>query len=73
MIFYTTDEQKEIAIQSRKALAESGRFDDPIVTKIEPAVTFYPAEDYHQDFYQKDPERYEDAHANRANFIKENW
>ncbi|GGC81546.1 peptide-methionine (S)-S-oxide reductase MsrA [Enterococcus wangshanyuanii] len=73
VIFYTTNEQKEIAMQSRKALAESGRFDDPIVTKIEPAVTFYPAEDYHQDFYQKNPERYDDAHANRANFIKENW
>ncbi|MBO0472781.1 peptide-methionine (S)-S-oxide reductase [Enterococcus sp. DIV0840] len=73
VIFYTSEEQKKIAEKSRQALQESGRFNEPIVTTIEPAAVFYPAEDYHQDFYQKDPERYEDAHTNRANFIEKNW
>ncbi|OEG21090.1 peptide-methionine (S)-S-oxide reductase [Enterococcus plantarum] len=73
VIFYINEEQKKIAEKSRKALQESGRFTEPIVTTIEPAAIFYPAEDYHQDFYQKDPERYKDAHINRANFIEMNW
>lgn len=73
VIFYINEEQKKIAEKSRKALQESGRFTEPIVTTIEPAAIFYPAEDYHQDFYQKDPERYKDAHINRANFIEKNW
>lgn len=73
VIFYTSEEQKKIAKKSRKAIQDSGRFDEPIVTTIEPAKVFYPAEDYHQDFYQKDPTRYEDAHTNRANFIEKNW
>lgn len=73
VIFYINEEQKKIAEKSRKALQESGRFTEPIVTTIEPAAIFYPAEDYHQVFYQKDPERYKDAHINRANFIEMNW
>lgn len=73
VIFYTSLEQKKIAENSRQALQESGRFTQPIVTTIEPASIFYPAEEYHQDFYQKEPKRYEEAHLNRANFIEENW
>lgn len=73
VIFYANEEQKKIAENSRKVLQESGRFTKPVVTTIEPAVAFYPAEDYHQDFYQKEPERYEDAHTHRANFIEKNW
>lgn len=73
VIFYINEDQKKIAEKSRQSLQESGRFDQPIVTTIEPATIFYPAEDYHQDFYQKDPKRYEEAHLNRANFIEENW
>lgn len=73
VIFYINEKQKKIAEKSRKALQESGRFTEPIVVTIEPAAIFYPAEDYHQDFYQKDPERYKDAHINRANFIEKNW
>ena len=73
VIFYKTEQQKEHAKASKKKLQESGRFTQPIVTTIEEAQEFYPAEDYHQDFYQKDPERYKDAHLNRENFIKENW
>ncbi|MGX7243385.1 peptide-methionine (S)-S-oxide reductase MsrA [Enterococcus quebecensis] len=73
VIFYTSEEQKRTAEKSREALQKSGRFTEPIVTTIEPAATFYEAEDYHQDFYKKDPERYKESHTNRANFIKENW
>ncbi len=58
-IFYHDDEQRELAEASRAALDESGRFDEPIVTEILEAAEFYPAEEYHQDFYLKAPERYE--------------
>lgn len=73
VIFYQNEQQRMIAAASKKALEDSGRFKEPIVTQIEPAVDFYPAEEYHQDFYKKDPERYEDAHQIREEFLKENW
>lgn len=55
-IFYGSAEEKKLAEASRAELA--GRFDKPIVTEIVPAATFYPAEDYHQDYYLKNPVRY---------------
>ena len=58
-IFYHDDEQRELAEASREALDQSGRFDAPIVTEILEAEPFYPAEEYHQDFYLKAPERYQ--------------
>jgi peptide-methionine (S)-S-oxide reductase len=57
-IFYMNEEQEELAKQSKEALASSGWFDQPIVTEIVPAGEFYPAEDYHQDYYEKNPIRY---------------
>lgn len=59
VIYYNSPEQKRVAEESRDQLAKSGLFDEPIVTKIEPAKPFYPAEDYHQDFYKKNPLRYQ--------------
>ncbi|HIW70321.1 MAG TPA: peptide-methionine (S)-S-oxide reductase MsrA [Candidatus Limosilactobacillus merdipullorum] len=59
VIYYNSPEQKKIAEESRRQLAASGRFSEPIVTQIKPAQPFYPAEDYHQDFYKKNPERYQ--------------
>ncbi|HYD03986.1 MAG TPA: peptide-methionine (S)-S-oxide reductase MsrA [Alphaproteobacteria bacterium] len=52
-IFYTTDKQNEIAQKSLDALSKSGKFKNPIVTKIEKAVEFYPAEEYHQKYLLK--------------------
>lgn len=57
-IFYLNDEQRRIAEQSKRQLAESGRFDTPLVTEITKAGAFYPAEDYHQDYYANNPLRY---------------
>ena len=57
-IFYGNDEEKRQAEASRQAVEQSKRFTEPIVTQIVSAAKFYPAEDYHQDFYKKNPARY---------------
>jgi peptide-methionine (S)-S-oxide reductase len=53
IIFYHTPEQESIAKKSKQELDDSNRFQNKIVTEIVPASTFYPAEDYHQKYYQK--------------------
>ncbi|MDD9269405.1 peptide-methionine (S)-S-oxide reductase MsrA [Paenibacillus sp. GCM10023248] len=55
VLFYMNNEQQALAEASRDALAASARFGKPIVTKIEPATTFYKAEEEHQNFYKKNP------------------
>ena len=74
-IFYHNEEQKRIAEESKKELDESGKFDKPIVTEILPFVKFYPAEEYHQDYYKKQPERFETYKrlSGREQFIQETW
>ncbi|HQE65532.1 MAG TPA: peptide-methionine (S)-S-oxide reductase MsrA [Bacillota bacterium] len=74
-IFYTTEEQRQIAEASRKAMDESGRFPGPIVTPIIPAAVFYEAEEYHQDFYKKSPKEYKEDRriSGRDEFIKKYW
>ncbi|MGH7965534.1 MAG: peptide-methionine (S)-S-oxide reductase MsrA [Candidatus Binatia bacterium] len=57
-IFYHNEEQKRLAEESKKALERSSKVTRPIVTEISPAVEFYQAEDYHQDYYKKNPLRY---------------
>jgi peptide methionine sulfoxide reductase msrA/msrB len=57
-IFYHNNEQKRLAEASRDAIQATGRYDKQIVTKITPATTFYRAEEYHQDYYKKNPIRY---------------
>jgi peptide methionine sulfoxide reductase msrA/msrB len=75
-IFYGNDHERELAEASEKRLAASGVFDDkPIVTLIEPLGPFYPAEDYHQDYYKKNPIRYHwyRSGSGRDNFLKKIW
>lgn len=58
-VIFTHDEnQMKIALASRAALEKSKPFKEPIVTEIQPAGPFYPAEEYHQDYYKKNPIRY---------------
>ena len=74
-IFYHDEDQYRAALASKKSLEESGRFQDPIVTAILPAATFYPAEEYHQDYHSKNPLRYGAYRqgSGRDVFLKENW
>jgi len=58
-IFYHNQLQKNLAEKSRQELEKSGIYDRPIATKILPATIFYPAEDYHQDYYIKNADSYE--------------
>ena len=52
-IYYTSEDQRQVAEESKAALVESGRFDRTIVVPVLPAKTFWPAEAYHQRYYQK--------------------
>ena len=74
-IFYHDDEQKNIAEASKKALAESGKFSEPIVTEILPFTTFFEAEEYHQDYHKKNPLRYKfyRSGSGRDKFLDETW
>ena len=75
VIFYHTPEQKEIAEASKQALQDSGKFSKPVVTSIEPAQPFYPAEEYHQDFYKKSSAHYHGyrSHSGRDSYIESHW
>lgn len=57
-IFYGNEEERRLAEASREALQRSARFTQPIATDILPVTTFYPAEDYHQDYASRNPLRY---------------
>ncbi len=74
-IFYHNDEQKRLAQASKGALEQSGRFKQPIATQIVAAGPFYPAEEYHQDYYKKNPIRYKFYRYNcgRDQRLKELW
>jgi peptide methionine sulfoxide reductase msrA/msrB len=74
-IFYHNQEQKTIAEQSKEDLEKSGKFNDPIVTEILPVLVFYPAEEYHQDYYKKSNNRYEvyRSFSGRDQFQEKYW
>lgn len=57
-IFYRGEGQRKAALQSKTALERSRPFREPVVTEITPAAEFYPAEEYHQHYYKKNPLRY---------------
>ncbi|MEM9671759.1 MAG: peptide-methionine (S)-S-oxide reductase MsrA [Bacteroidota bacterium] len=57
VVYYHDEEQKKLAEEYKQKLDESGAFASPIVTEISPSETFYPAEDYHQNYYKNNPEQ----------------
>ncbi len=74
-IFVADDGEREVAEASKEALENSGRFDQPIVTEILDAGSFYLAEQYHQDYYKKNPLRYRfyRASCGRDGRLEELW
>lgn len=74
-IFYHDEEQKRIAEDSKAELEKSGRFTKPIATEIVPLAKFYTAEEYHQDYYSKNPLRYKMYRygSGRDKFLKSAW
>lgn len=57
-LFYASEAEHQIALMSKQALANQRPFEQPVVTPLKEATPFYPAEDYHQDYYKKNPLRY---------------
>lgn len=74
-IFYHSEEQRRLAEESRERLDRSGIYDKPIVTRIMPAAEFYRAEEYHQDYYKKNPVRYRIYRfgSGRDRYLKNIW
>lgn len=58
-VFYHDEAQHRAAEDAKRRLTESGEFSEAIATEIRPAAVFYPAEEYHQDYYLKNPMRYQ--------------
>ena len=75
VIFFQGEEQKRLAEESKRAIEQSGRLPGSIVTELTMVSPFYPAEDYHQDFYKKNPVRYKFYKYNcgRAQRLEELW
>lgn len=74
-IFYNTEEEKRLAEESLKALDDSDRFDEPIVTPIRETKAFYKAEEYHQDYYIKSDVKYKyyRSRSGRDDFLDKIW
>jgi peptide methionine sulfoxide reductase msrA/msrB len=75
VIFYHNEEQKNLAERSKEALNRSGKFAKPIATEIRPFIKFFEAEEYHQDYYKKNPLRYRYYRhgSGRDRFLEKTW
>ena len=74
-IFYRNQEQKRLVEESKVKLISSGKFSQPIVVELTPFKTFFPAEDYHQDYYKVNPDHYHSYRkgSGREGFIAKTW
>lgn len=74
-VFYADAEEKKVAEASKQKLANSGKFKKPVVTEILPVMKFWPAEDYHQKYSEKNPEHFEafEEGSGRTSFQKNTW
>ncbi|AQZ48456.1 peptide methionine sulfoxide reductase MsrA [Paenibacillus larvae subsp. larvae] len=74
-IYYHNEKQRELALQSKLRLEQSGRFNKPIVTEITAARPFYPAEEYHQNYHKKQPKHYKEDRekSGRDAYINKHW
>ncbi len=74
-VFYHNEQQRVLAEQSMKELAASGRYSKPLATELTKLTVFYPAEDYHQDYYERNPIRYRYYRFNsgRDQYLEKTW
>ena len=74
-IFYLSDQQRTLALASKEDISKIKRFKEPVVTEIVPASRFYAAEEYHRQYYKKNPIRYRFYRSNcgRDKRLKELW
>lgn len=74
-VFYHNEEQRRLAEESKRRLEKSGRFSRPLVTEITPASSFYPAEEYHQNYHTKNPLHYQmySQGSGRGRYLREAW
>lgn len=74
-IYYTSDVQMNEAVKTRQMIIDAKKFSKPLATEILPYINFYPAEEYHQDYKDKNPVRYEYYRngSGRNDFINKNW
>lgn len=74
-IFYGNEEEKKLAEASKERLGKSGKFQKPMVTDLLPGAPFYPAEDYHQKYYEKNAQDYNAYYvgSGRAGFLQKTW
>lgn len=74
-VFYHTQEQKQLALEAIQRINDSKMFDKPVVTEVQEAVEFFPAEDYHQDYHKKNPVQYKyySFGSGRKSFVNQVW
>ena len=74
-IFYRDEAEQQAAEASKVALGKSGKFDKPIATRVDKLGPFYPAEDYHQEYYKKNPFHFNayEIGSGRAGYLKRKW